>query len=115
VLRDPVQDDHLFLDITSRPIGDATPEAWAAERLGGDDCAPAEPIIVDGANALIGVNDCDVVAVATASRGYLIELYTSNDDPGAVAPYDRAWFEKVLATVRLQPEDAVDVVPSATP
>jgi hypothetical protein len=115
VLRDPVLDDHLFIDIISRPIGDATPEAWAAEQLTGDDCAPAKPIVVDGANGLIGVKDCDLVAVAIASRGYLIELATSNDDPSAVAPYDRAWFEEVLATVQLQPEDAVDVVPSAAP
>jgi hypothetical protein len=33
------------------------------------------------------------------------------DDPPAVAPYDRAWFKEVLATVQLQPEDAVDVAP----
>ena len=26
-------------------------------------------------------------------------------------PYDRAWFEEVLATVQLQPEDAVDAAP----
>jgi hypothetical protein len=28
--------------------------------------------------------------------------------------YDRAWFEEVLATVKLHPEDAVDAAPSAT-
>ena len=49
-----------------------------------------------------------VAAVTTAGRGYRIELYRSNDDPAAVAPYDRAWFEEVLATVQLHPEDAVD-------
>jgi hypothetical protein len=38
----------------------------------------------------------------------VIYLHTSDDDPDAVAPYDRAWFEEVLATVQLHPEDAVD-------
>ena len=71
---------------------------------------------MDGATGLIGANDCDItVAVTTAGRGYWISLRTSNDDPSAVASYDRAWFEEVLATVQLQPEDAVDVAPSATP
>jgi hypothetical protein len=37
-----------------------------------------------------------------------IQLYTSSDDPSAVAAYDRAWFEEFLAGVQLQPEDAVD-------
>ncbi len=46
--------------------------------------------------------------VTTDGRGYWIWLRTSNDDPAAVAPYDRAWFEEVLATVQLHPEDAVD-------
>jgi hypothetical protein len=49
-----------------------------------------------------------VAAVTTAGRGYLIHLFSSPDDPAAVAPYDRAWFEEVLATVQLTPEDAVD-------
>ena len=53
--------------------------------------------------------------VTTAGRGYWIWLRRSDDDPAAVAPYDRAWFEEVLATVQLHPEDAVDVAPSATP
>ena len=53
-------------------------------------------------------DDCDFAVVTTAGRGYWIQLYTSGDDPAAVAPYDRAWFEEVLATVQLHPEDAVD-------
>ena len=72
---------------------------------------------MDGATGLIGAEGCaTTVAVTTAGRGYWIRLFTSNDDRSvAVAPYDRAWFEEVLATVQLQPEDAVDVAPSATP
>ena len=46
--------------------------------------------------------------MTTAGRGYWIQLFTSDDNPGAVAAYNRTWFEEVLATVQLHPEDAVD-------
>ena len=111
VLHDPVLISNLFLDVKSQPIGDFTPDEWVAEQIAGDACPAAEPIAVDGATGLLGANDndCDTVAaVTTAGRGYRIELYRSNDDPAAVAPYDRAWFEEVLATVQLHPEDAID-------
>ena len=102
-------DDHLFLTIASQPIGDATPEEWIAAQMASDEgCTATEPIDVDGAAGLIGAEGCDVAVVTTAGRGYWIQLYTSDDDPRAVAPYDRAWFEEVLATVQLLPEDAVD-------
>jgi hypothetical protein len=114
VLHDPVQGDHLFLGITSYPVGDSTPEEWIAAQLASNGCTTTEPIAIDGTTGLIGADDCDTVAVITAGRGYLISLNTSNDDPVVVAPYDRAWFEEVLATVHLHPEDAVDVVPSAS-
>jgi hypothetical protein len=118
-LYDPVLEDHLFLSFASQPLGDSTPDEWVAQQMGGacSDTEPisaTEPIEVDGATGLI--RDCDLmVAVTTASRGYWIILRASQDDPSAVAGYDRAWFDKVLATVQLQPEDAVDVAPSATP
>ncbi len=112
-LFDPVLTDHLFLAIASKPIGDSTPEEWVAALMAG--CTTSEPIAVDGATGLIGGSDCDTVAVTTAGRGYSITLHKSDDDPVVVAPYDRAWFEEVLATVQLQPEDAVDVAPSASP
>jgi hypothetical protein len=69
---------------------------------------------VDGATGLIGA-DCNYIWVTTAGRGYRIRLYTSGDYPPAGATYNREWFEGVLATVQLHPEDAVDVAPSATP
>jgi hypothetical protein len=115
-LFDPILSDHLFLTMTSQPLGDSTPDEWVAEQMAGD-CAATQPIAVDGAAGLIAANECDsmAAAVTTAGRGYWIILRASQDDPDAVAPYDRAWFQEVLATVRLQPEDAVDVAPSATP
>jgi len=113
LLIDPVLGDHLFLVLVSQPIGNSTPDEWVAETMAADECSATEPIAVDGATGLIG--DCEIVAVTTAGRGYRIRLFTSGDFPAAVAPYDRAWFEEVLATVQLQPEDAVDVAASASP
>jgi hypothetical protein len=115
-LYDPILTSDLFLTIASQPIGDSTPEAWVAEQMAsGEGCAATEPITVDGATGLIGANGCDVAVVTTAGRGYWIQLYTSGDNPLTVAPYDRAWFEEVLATVQLHPEDAVDSGPSPSP
>jgi hypothetical protein len=111
VLHDPVQTDHLFLYIRSQPIVRSTPQDWVAASIG---CMEMEPITVDGATGMFS-NDCETVAVTTAGRGYQISLARSDDDPDVVAPYDMAWFEEVLATVQLHPEDAVDVAPSATP
>jgi hypothetical protein len=108
-LYDPVLTDHLFLSIASQPIGDSTPEDWVAEQMASEEgCTTTEPIVVDDATGLIGPEGCDVAVVTTAGRGYWISLYTSDDDPVVVAPYDRGWFEEVLAGVQLQPEDAVD-------
>jgi len=114
LLMDPVDPEHLFLVFGSQPIGSSTPDEWVAETMAADECAATEWIAVDGATGLIGAG-CNVVGVTTAGRGYRIRLYTSGDDLSAHEPYDRAWFDEVLATVQLQPEDAVDVVPSATP
>jgi hypothetical protein len=113
-LYDPGRTDHLFLTIASQPIGDATPDEWAAEKLASEDCTGSEPITVDGATGLIGTV-CNVAAVTTDGRGYLIWLYTSGDEPSLSVTYDRAWFEGVLATVQLQPADAVDPAPSPSP
>jgi hypothetical protein len=114
-LYDPTLTDHLFVAIASQPIGDSTPEEWVAEKVTLEGCAAGDPIAVDGAAGLIGADDCNVVAVTADGRGYIIWLYTSGDEAWLSTTYDRAWFEDVLATVQLQPEDAVDVAPSAAP
>ena len=115
-LYDPILTDHLFFSVASQPIDDATPEEWTAAQMAGDEgCAASEPITVDGATGLIGSEGCNTAVVTSAGRGYWILLYTSDDDPAAVAPYDSAWFEAVLATVQLHPEDAVDPGTSPSP
>ena len=109
-LYDPALTDHLFLTVASQPIGDSAPDEWVAEKLALDDaCVATEPIAVDGATGLIGAGECNAVAVTTDGRGYLISLYTSDDEAWLSVAYDRAWFEGVLATVQLVPDDAVDV------
>jgi hypothetical protein len=107
--------DGLFLRIASQPIGESAPEDWvAAQMASGERCTTTEPIIVDGATGLSGGETCHVAVVTTAGRGYHIDLWMSPDDTDLVARYNRAWFEEVLATVQLHPEDVVDVAPSAT-
>jgi hypothetical protein len=115
MLSDPAIDE-LFLAIGSQPIGESSPEEWVAANSAGFGCSSTEAITVDGAAGRIGA-DCRFAFVTTAGRGYWIQVYRSGDDWGqdASAPYDRAWFEVLLATVQLHPEDAVDALPSASP
>jgi hypothetical protein len=103
---------NLNLVFGSQPIGDSTPEEWVAEQMAGPEgCAATEPITLDGAAGLIGAGECQVAVVTTDGRGYFILAGISSDDPSNATTYDRAWFEDVLATVQLQPEDAVDAAP----
>jgi hypothetical protein len=112
----PPEDDGLFFRIASQPIGGSTPQAWVAAQMASDDrCTTTEPITVDGANGLSGGDSCLVVVVTAAGRGYHIDLWMSPGDRDLVAQYNRAWFERVVATVQLHPEDAVGVAPSASP
>jgi hypothetical protein len=111
-LYDPTLTDHLFLIIASMPIGASTPEEWVAAQL---ECGATQPIAVDGAIGQIGADECNVAAVTIDGRGYLFQLYTSGDEAWLASTYDRAWFDEVLATVQLQPAEAVDTAPSASP
>ena len=86
-----------------------------ADRRLATGCTATEPIAVDGATGLIGADDCTAAAVTTDGRGYWIWLRAAATIASRRRSYDRAWFEEVLATVQLQPEDAVDVAPSASP
>ena len=102
-LSDPILTHDLFLTVASQPIGDSTPEDWVAEQMASEEgCGTTEPVAVDGGTGVIG---CTHAFVTSAGRGYWIQLYTGDDAP---AIYDLAWFEEVLATVQLHPEDAVD-------
>jgi hypothetical protein len=58
---------------------------------------------------------CLLAAASIDDRGYLIVVQVSGDDPELTAEYDRGFFEKVLATVELNPEDARPPATSPTP
>ena len=107
VLYDPdLRSGGPFLIFASQPIGDSTPEDWVAEQLTNPEgCGTgAASITVDG-NRGRGAGGCSVVVVATADRGYWIQKDTGSETP----LFDEAgWFEEVLATVQLHPEDAAD-------
>ena len=107
-LYDPDLEADLFLAIASQPIGDSTPEDWVAEQMASEEGCGADtaPVTVDGASGVIGGESCSVAVVTTAGRGYWFQLYTGNSAPAVT--YYQAWFEEILATVHLAPEDAVD-------
>ena len=110
---------NLWIAVASQPIEGSTPDEWMADILAVEDgCGTTEPFVIDGARGLIGTFDCTRAAVTTDGRGYFFWLYTGDTEPGEMPlglTYDRAWFEEFLATVQLQPEDAVDVAASASP
>ena len=116
--QDPVADhlydgslmDHLFVGLASQPLAAKPGDRWAADIVEANDCGPTEPIAIDGAPGMISA-DCLAALVSVEDRGYLVMLYRSADDPGLEALYDRTWFEQLLATVDLRPEDAVDTTP----
>jgi hypothetical protein len=100
-LHDPVLRDHLFIALASEALDGQTGDTWAAAVF--DDpalgcAAEREPITVSGAPGLI----CGTLVLTwVGERGYHIRLYVSDDDPQVADLYDRAWFEAVVATVRL--------------
>jgi hypothetical protein len=112
--------EHGFLALASQPLGDRTPAEWEADvwqivinaepELAGCSAA-AEPITIDGAPGVFG---CDLALVTSGGRGYWIRDFLADDAPwGSI--YDRAFFDSMLATMELHPEDAVDAVASAAP
>lgn len=112
--------DHLFLVGVSRPLEGEDATQWVTDTLNAlaaaDECRlPLEPITIDGSDGQL----CDPTLAATSAgdRGYIFVLYTSDDDPSAVAAYDAEFFRSILATVRLTPQTADDTPasPSASP
>ena len=62
---------------------------------------------IDGASAYAGIiGRCQFATIATPTRNYAIYLYVGSDRLRAT--YDPDWFQAVLDTVDLRPEQAVD-------
>jgi len=98
--------DHLFLALASQPLAGRSPDTWAADLLALEGCGTGAPVVVDGAEGVIAT-DCGMALISIDDRGYMIRLYVSGDDPEVGEVYDRAWFDQVLATVQLNPQDAL--------
>ena len=107
LIYEPVRQAELWLMLASMPLGSADPDQWPADQLEALGCITV-PVTVDGATGLIGADfetsDCAAAFVTTGGRGYTIRFYNSIAPQG----FDRAWFDEVLASVDLRPEDAVD-------
>jgi hypothetical protein len=116
VIYDPALQDHLWIMVASQPLAGKAATQWVDEFLAGlggaGECGPSiEPVTIDGTQ---GKACGTTAATASGDRGYVITLYTSGDNPAEVAGYDQAYFNDLLATLRLRPEDAVDTAPSPT-
>jgi hypothetical protein len=114
LIYDPRLESNLFLAIASQPLGERSAAEWEAEMwemvvadepsAAGCD-TEAQSITIDGAAGSI----CEGLALVTeGGRGYWVMLYTSGDEAWINDTYDRAWFTSLLATMDLQPEEAVD-------
>jgi hypothetical protein len=115
IIHDPVLQSSLWIMVASQPLAGKTATQWlddlvAGLRGAGECDAPIEPVTIDGNSGRLV---CGAMAATSAGdRGYLIWLYTGGDDPAAVAGFDQAYFNDILATLQLRPEDAVDTAPS---
>ena len=105
---------NLFIALASQPLAGKTGDQWSADILAANDCVPTEPVTIDGASGLVGV-ECNIAAVVLDGRAYVVVFYTSGDEGWLDEVYDRAWFEQLLTTIDLHPEDAVDAAPSPPP
>lgn len=103
-----------FLLVASQPLGGRSGEVWSDAVSSNPDwddtCEPAsEPVTIDGTSGMI-VTHCDgtlTALVAVADRGYLVVLFGFNES--------EARFREILASMRFDPESAIDASPSPSP
>ena len=115
MLSDPGRDDgHLFIAIASQPLGATSFDEWLTDYLAVEGCTRTGAILISGAD-LATDTSCDFVLASSDGRAYAITLYVSNDDVDLRSFDSATWFDEVLATVELHPEDAVDEAPTASP
>jgi hypothetical protein len=129
VIFDPTLQADLYIALVSEPLRDLSGEEWVNGVNGVDICGPrrdGEGVTggsyrLDGALGFATTRvridqpaGCQYVAAATETRGYIIGLHVGDErHPEA---YGWGWFESVLETVNLRPEDAVDAPsPAASP
>lgn len=109
---DPVLTHNLFIQLVSLELGASTAAEWVAESTPFVECTSTEPFTVAGIDGAICAGEGGSVAlVSTGGRGYVIVLYPASGE-AELAFVDRAWFETILATVQLRPEDAINPSPA---
>ena len=119
VIYNPDRDaGHLWVMVASQPHAGRSAEQWVDDQLTGLSSAgiceaPREAIVIDGAQG--GICSSSVAVVSAGDRGYIVLLYVSGDDPGDAGTYNQDWFEQIIATMQVRPEDAVDSSPPASP
>ena len=117
VLYDAGETDHLFLGFASQLLGDASFDEWSTDTMAtfaAEGCVDTEPVIVDGYDGVMGAS-CPVALVSTGDRGYLFVLFRSPDELDLQVWEWGPWFDQVLSTVQLSPEDAIVAAPTASP
>ena len=89
--------------LPSQPLAGKTASQWldlVAGLSGAGECdTPIEPVTIDGNQGRLVCGG--MAATSAGDRGYLIWIYTGGTDPAAVAGYDQAYFNDVLATLQL--------------
>jgi hypothetical protein len=101
IIEDGSMSDTAFLALASQPLGGRSFDQWVADDPAFAEWGPAEPVVVDGAQGVVG-SGCSLALVAADDRGYLIWLYRIDDHD---------WSQEILATVQLNPETALDAAP----
>jgi hypothetical protein len=99
--------DHLFVGAGSQLLNGTTLVDWQTGFLTAEECGATDPIVVDGANGVIGRN-CDIALVEAGGRGYIFGLWSSGDDQQLHDLDTRGLFQEMLATVQLQPDAALN-------
>jgi hypothetical protein len=127
VIFDPTLQADLYFALVSEPLDGQPWKDWCCGPLnestgicatatgggGGSTTLNGNPAWIEGCgNDVAGDH---VVFVATATRGYIIQLHVG-DERLLQATYDGDWFEAALETLDLRPEDALDALnPSESP
>jgi hypothetical protein len=101
VIEDGSTGDTAFLAVASQPLAGRPLDEWVADYGPFTECGAPEPVVVDGAPGVVGT-ECPMALVTAGDRVFLIWLYRI-DDP--------EWFQEILATIKLDPEAALDAAP----
>ena len=91
--------DTPFITLASQPLGGKTGEQWTSDFLAiREGCGPTQPHTVDGIEGVItACGDGLLAVVASDELAFVVWLYRIDD---------MAYFEQILATVRLDPTAA---------